>query len=134
MTNLIVARFTDGRTVKGRSLDVAQNRPTCHVRTESGSMEEVALKDLKALFFVKSLDGNAGHVDGAEISADDARLRGAHLVEVRFHDNERIVGLAMRYPPNQPFFFLVPVDTVSNNVRILINAAEVAAMQPVRRG
>ncbi|MGQ0765655.1 MAG: DUF6982 domain-containing protein [Gemmatimonadota bacterium] len=134
MTNLIVARFADGRTVKGRSLDVAQNRPTCHVRTEDGSMVEIALKDLKALFFVKSLDGDSAHVDGDTISDEDARLRGAHLVEVRFHDNERIVGLAMRYPPNQPYFFLVPVDMSGNNVRILINAAEVAAIQTVKRG
>jgi hypothetical protein len=129
MTNLIVARLADGRTVKGRSLDVAQNRPTCHVRTAEGAMVEVALKDLKALFFVKSLDGDSARVDSDAIAKDDPRLRGAHLVEIKFHDGERVVGLAMRYPPNQPYFFLVPVDSASNNLRILINAAEVATVQ-----
>jgi hypothetical protein len=131
MTNLIVARFSDGRIVKGRSLDVAQNRPTCHVRSPDGDMVEVKLKDLKALFFVKSLDGDAKRVDGDDIPEDDPRLRGAHLVEIKFRDGERIVGLAMRYPPTQPFFFLVPVDHTGNNLRILVNHSEVETMQAV---
>lgn len=128
MVNNIVARYADGRIVKGTSLDVAQDRPNCHVRTAEGAMVEVELKDLKALFFVKSLDGNAAHVEGDNIAATDPRLRGAKLVEVKFHDGERVVGLAMRYPPNKPYFFLVPVDAKSNNLRILVNQAQVASM------
>ena len=126
MANLIVARYTDGRTVKGTSLDVAQNRPNCHVRVADGNMVQVVLKELKALFFVKSLDGDPAHVDARSIAHSDPRLRGSHLVEITFHDGERITGLANRFPPNQPFFFLVPVDTTTNNLRILVNQGEVA--------
>lgn len=129
--NAIVARFADGRTVKGMSLDVAPERPTCHIRTDSGEMVMVELKDLKALFFVKSLDGNKDHVEGDAIASSDPRLRGAKLVEVKFHDGERVVGLAMRYPPNKPFFFLVPVDSRSNNLRILVNQGQVGSMSVV---
>lgn len=97
-------------------------------------MVEVALRDLKALFFVKSLEGDAKHVEGADIPSSDPRLRGSRLVEITFRDNERIVGLAMRYPPNKPYFFIVPVDHKSNNVRILVNRDQVgsiALVQPV---
>lgn len=132
--NALVARFADGRTVKGMSLDVAPERATCHIRTASGEMVEVVLKDLKALYFVKSLDGNKEFVEGDQIAPGDPRLRGAKLVEVRFKDGERTVGLAMRYPPNKPFFFLVPVDPRSNNLRILVNQAQVGSMQVVSSG
>ncbi len=130
--NAIVARFADGRTVKGVSLDVAPERPTCHVRTADGAMIEIAMRDLKALFFVKSLDGDPKHVEGGDIPDGDPRLRGARLVEVIFHDKERVVGLAMRYPPNKPFFFLVPADEKSNNMRILVNRDQVSNMALVQ--
>jgi hypothetical protein len=126
--NAVVARFADGRTVKGMSLDVAPERPLCHIRTAEGQMIEVALRDLKALFFVKSLEGDAKHVEGTDIANTDPRLRGAKLVEAVFSDNEKVVGLAMRYPPNKPYFFLVPVDTKSNNLRILVNRDQVASL------
>jgi hypothetical protein len=35
----------------------------------------------------------------------------------------------MRYPPNKPFFFLIPADTVSNNLRILVNREQVGSMK-----
>ena len=117
--------------MKGMSLDVAPERATCHIKTSAGEMVEVVLKDLKALFFVKSLEGNKAHVEGDQIAASDPRMRGARLVEVRFQDGERVVGLVMRYPPNKPFFFVVPVDPRSNNLRILVNQAQVGSMTVV---
>ena len=59
--NNVVARFADGRIVKGVSMNVDITKPACHVRTSDGKMEEVRLADLKALFFVKSLDGDSAH-------------------------------------------------------------------------
>lgn len=132
--NAVVARFADGRTVKGMSLDVAPERPTCHVRTAEGTMVEIALRDLKALFFVKSLEGDRHHNESVAVNTSDPRLRGAKLVEVTFHDTERIVGMAMRFPPLQTFFFLVPVDTASNNLRILVNRNQVKSMDVLNAG
>jgi hypothetical protein len=125
MANKIVARYADGRLLKGSSLDVDPARPRCHVRLADGTMTPVQLSELKALFFVKSLEGNAKHVEGGEIAPTDPRRRGSKLVQVTFHDGERIVGLSVRYPPNGEFFFLVPVDSRSNNLRILVNSAQV---------
>lgn len=126
--NAIVARYADGRTIKGMSLDVAPERPTCHVRTVEGAMVEVALRDLKALFFVKSLDGDSLRNDAQAVDATDPRLRGARLIEVVFHDQERIVGMVMRFPPLKTLFFLVPADPASNNLRILVNKEQVKTM------
>jgi hypothetical protein len=128
MANQVVARFSDGRLLKGSSLDVDPARPWCHLRAPDGSMSKIHLAELKALFFVKSFDGNAAHVEGGDIASTDPRLRGSKLVEVTFRDGERMVGLSMRYPPKGDFFFLVPVDPRSNNLRVLVNSAELKSM------
>jgi hypothetical protein len=94
-------------------------------------MIEIALADLKALFFVKSFDGDPKHVDAQAVPASDPRLRGSRLIEITFNDGEKIVGLATRFPPLKDLFFIVPADTASNNVRILVNKAHVKTMQPL---
>ena len=77
MTNHVVARFADGRTVKGTSLDVDPKRPVFHVSTPEGEMVEISMADLKALFFVRSLSGDPARADTHEVTASDPRLRGA---------------------------------------------------------
>ena len=44
--NKVVARFADGRIVKGVSMNVDITKPTCHVRTSDGKMEEVRLAEI----------------------------------------------------------------------------------------
>jgi hypothetical protein len=131
MSAKVVARFLDGRLLKGTTLDVDPKKPTCHVRPDGGKPTPVELRDLKALFFVRSYDGNSAHDEQLEPEPDDIRARGSVLVSLRFDDGEEIVGMTFRYPPNQPFFFVVPVDPKSNNVRVLINAAAVTSMKRV---
>lgn len=123
MANKVIARYLDGRVLKGSMMDVSPNRPICHLRETDGVMTQVRMDEIKALFFVKSLDGNPTHVEGQEIEPVDPRLRGSQLIEVTFGDGEKVRGLCMRYPPISTCFFLVPVDSASNNVRVLVNGA-----------
>jgi len=128
MKNDVVAHFLDGRLVKGTSLDVAANRPRCHVRTDD-AMVEVELAKLKALFFVRDIDGDREYTDSITADPSDMRLRGAKGIEVRFHDGERFVGLTNRYPPKQQFFFVLPIDANSNNIRVLVNRFAVESIK-----
>jgi hypothetical protein len=132
LANEVVARYIDGRIVKGTCLDVDPGRPTCHIKTvDQGKMVEVKLADLKALFFVKDYAGNAAHQEGTAVDPADARGRSFSAIDLQFKDGERIVGLTARFPPIRPFFYVLPVDTKSNNIRILVNrAAVVKITQP----
>ena len=125
MANEVVAHYLDGRVVKGVSHDIDPARPTCHIRTPDRQGIEVKLVDLKALFFVKSLAGDPTYTEGSTVEAGDQRARGAYRIEVQFADGERVVGMTVRYPPVRPFFYVVPADGRSNNLRILINRAAV---------
>jgi len=125
MANEVVAHYLDGRLVKGTCLDVDPVRPTCHIKTDERGMVQVMLAQLKALFFVRTLGGNPGYEEAKAIAASDARARGATQIELQFADGERVVGLTTRFPPVRRFFYVVPADANSNNLRILVNRSAV---------
>src|SRR6185436_19522154 len=115
--HLIVAHFIDGSVKKGLSLDVDPKKPVCHLKTETGGTIEVSLAETKALFFVRSATGDPGRNESRDAVPGDSRLMGARRVRVMFADKEEIVGLMNRYPPITPYFFMLPIDPLSNNVR-----------------
>ncbi|HEU5219646.1 MAG TPA: hypothetical protein VFU23_13385 [Gemmatimonadales bacterium] len=129
--HLIVAHFVDGSVKKGQSLDVDPKRPLCHLKTESGGTIEVALADVKALFFVRSATGDPSRDEARDPVPGDLRLVGARRVRVMFADKEEIVGLMNRYPPITHYFFMLPIDPLSNNIRILVNRDAVKEMGEV---
>ena len=130
--HLIVARFIDGRVQKGTSTDVDPKRLNCHLTTESGEKIVINLANVKALFFVKTATGRPEYQEAKGQSAGDSRLLGTKRVRVVFADKEEIVGLMNRYPPITPFFFMLPIDPKSNNIRILVNRAAVMEMGEVK--
>jgi hypothetical protein len=129
VANEVVARFLDGKVIKGVSLDVDPNRPICHVRTGERRMVEVKLTTLKALYFVKDLVGDAKRDDSTLLAEADERSHGSYPIDIEFIDGERLVGFTVRYPPIRPFFFVLPADVRSNNIRVLVNRAAVKRMQ-----
>jgi hypothetical protein len=132
MKNLVVARYRDGRVLKGISLDVGPGRTAFHVRPETGGPgTRVDMHELKALFFVKDLAGNSAHVEKLDPDPGDPRSRGASTIRMVFEDGEVMVALSNAYPPRQPYFFVVPVDRESNNHRIMVNGAAVVSMSAV---
>jgi len=133
LANEVVARYIDGRLVKGTCLDVDPGRPTCHIKPAApGKMVEVKLADLKALFFVKDFAGDSAHKEGNAVDPGDDRTLGFAAIELQFKDGEKIVGLTARFPPVRPFFFVLPADSASNNIRILVNRAAVVSLSQPR--
>lgn len=131
MSQKIVARFRDGRVLKGTSADVDSTKPVFHLRQRDGDMYPVRLEHLKALFYVRSLEGNPRRHERRIPDPADPRARATTVMTVVFEDGEVATGMTMRYPPTDAFFFMVPVDADSNNVRILVNRAAVAVMEKV---
>jgi hypothetical protein len=128
--NNVVAHFKDGRVLKGSSLAVDPNKPSFPLRPKEGKAVEVQFKDLKALFFVRSLEGNAHYTDARTIPPGDPRSRGSTKVRLEFEDGETLFGLMNSYPPAKPFFYLNPLDAQSNNIRILVNRGAVLSITP----
>ena len=128
MQNRVVARYLDGRTVKGTTADFLPTRASFHVipSGQSGTAIQaidIRIADLKAVFFVKNLAGDAAYNEGKAF-APDVRAMG-RKVQVEFKDGETVVGTTQGYQPDRPGFFVVPVDPRSNNDRCFVVMAAV---------
>src|SRR5262245_35874620 len=127
----VVARYLDGRLVKGYSFDFGPAQSRFHVFAEptaSGASTQVFLRDLKALFFVRDLAGDPTRHDGTKFPPGVAT--GPH-VEVRFRDGEVMVGTAEGSTADSPGFFLVPADPGSNNLRVYVLTAATRSVYPL---
>jgi Family of unknown function (DUF6982) len=111
----VIARYLEGRLVKGYTFDFGPAQPRFHVFAEpsaSGVSTRVFLRDLKPLFFVRDLVGDPARHDGTQFPPDDAT--GGH-VEVRFRDGGLMVGTVGGSATDSPGFFLVPADPGSTS-------------------
>jgi hypothetical protein len=120
--NKVVARFIDGRIVKGATVDFVPTKDRFHVSVEmaaAGSkIVEIDIKDLKALFFVKDLAGDPQHSEQKEFDTSHPPV--GRRIRVAFKDGEVLVGTTHGYQPGRPGFFLVPADAGSNIERCYI--------------
>lgn len=123
--NKVVARFADGRMVKGMTADFSPAKDLLHVRvaTTPAGVEyvEIHTKDLKALFFVKDLAGDPLHAERDEF--DPSRPPAGRPIRVAFKDGEILVGTTTGYRPGRPGFFLEPADASSNIERCYVVTA-----------
>lgn len=117
---MIVARFVDGRTLKGTTHDFLPNRPTFHVYVDGNERtkaEIVAVADLKAVFFVKDY---AGSKDRTDVPGFDGAQGFGRNAQVTFADGETVCGRTTGYNPQALGFFLLPADAGGNNTRIYV--------------
>ncbi|HEX6850205.1 MAG TPA: hypothetical protein VF139_02275 [Candidatus Polarisedimenticolaceae bacterium] len=115
----VVARFADGRVVKGTIQDFAPGRALFHIQpSEPGAAPmKVPVGALKALFFVKDYEGDPKRKD--RVDFDEASGQGRRLI-VHFTDGEAIAGITSAFAPDKPGFFMTPADPNTNNERIFV--------------
>jgi len=115
--NKVVARFRDGRMVKGSTSDFVPAKEFFHVAPTDAAGSKptlVQVKELKAIFFVKDF---AGRPDYTPTNAfEGERTPPGRKIKVVFADGEVIVGTTQGYQPGRPGFFMVPADQADNNI------------------
>ena len=118
----LVARFRDGRVLKGTTENFNPLSGGFHLMPEPASVDgkpvSIRLAELKAVFVVQDFRGKPGHVEKKTFTSKNASL-GARL-RITFSDGEVIVGHSLNYDPQGPGFFVFPADPASNNQRIYV--------------
>ncbi len=120
--NQVVVHFRDGTLQKGYTHDFTPLNDSFHLALEDGSGEikEIGITQLKAIFFVKSFDGNRSYVEKKFFEqVDQSRFRGLKI-RVVFNDGEILRGISLGYSDKKNGFFLIPVDPDCNNDRIFV--------------
>jgi hypothetical protein len=129
----IVVRYED-RAVRGfadiadlgsveQLLHTSQQDPLESIRLkllDSEAVEEVPTKDAKAVFFVKTFEGDLKH--RALHFHEHAPVMQGLWVRVYFHDNEMIEGIVSNTSDYvlQDGFFLMPTDPNGNNKLVYV--------------
>ncbi len=123
--NRIVVHYKNGNIVKGITHDFVPEKPKFHLVHQDGKTEEIDTELLKAVFFVKSYEGNKDYQEAKGFAKiDPIKFRGMKI-KVTFLDNEVIYGATMGYNKNRKGFFIFPADPDSNNIRIYVVASAI---------
>jgi hypothetical protein len=100
---------------------------TLHVRLfDTNTVEEISIKDVKAIFYVHNFDGDANHKE-MSFYGKSPIVHGIWM-RVQFLDGEVIEGIvhnSIRYLVD-PGFFLVPTHPGSNNKLIYVSKSQLA--------
>ena len=125
MKNKVVARYADGRMVKGSTSDFVPTKDVFHVADANAGPAapplRVQLSELKALFFVKDFAGSPKHTSTNDFV--QGRPIAGRKIQVVFKDGETIVGTTQGYQPGRPGFFMVPADPDVNTERCYVVTA-----------
>jgi len=123
----VILRFLDGKMLKGLIKNLKLTDDHLFIADESDHQLKVRLKELKAIFFVKSFEGNRAHHEKKTFSGTPPASK---RVFVKFKDGETMMGFVEGDIPWEKGFFLesmkekgfnlIPVDEESNNTRILV--------------
>jgi hypothetical protein len=126
----VIARYINGSMIRGITYDFFPNKDRFHVVPADKPLEkpiEVVLKDLKAVFVVRTFDGDPGYVEQKTYREGDIP-QGTPL-EVTFTDGEVMVGSTMGFDPKRQGFFLQPVDPMGNNIRVFVVTSSLKSMR-----
>ena len=122
--NKVVAHFSDGRVLKGSTQNFLPNRETFHVLPAEGTpVREVRTPQLKGLFFVKDLAGDAARADLRGFLSAPGESGHGKKIAVRFADGELLCGHSLAYQPGRSGFFVSPCDSAGNNLRVYVVSA-----------
>ena len=123
--NKIVVRFQDGRIMKGITSDFMPNKDTFHILPMDALPNvkplPVAVRELKAVFFVKDFAGDPQYQDKKEF--DSTRPVTGRKIKVVFKDGELLIGTTQGYQPGRPGFFVIPIDPNANSDRCFVVSA-----------
>jgi len=132
MKDRVVIRFKDGKVLKGfiDAFDDASD----HIDVTLADTKDAAsipFDDLKAVFFVRSFEGESGYREKKKYGISAKR---GDRVFVKFADGELLVGFLIGDVPwdkkkgynlsktdsGQKGFYLLPTDNNSNNIKVFI--------------
>lgn len=133
LKNRVVVRYRDGRKLKGFTWDFLPTKDVFHVADEKDEkkISEISTRDLKAVFFVKTFEGDKNRQPGYSLESF-RKIPGLKL-KVTFFDGEVLYGTTNAYAPGRKAFFLLPADKSGNNDRVYVFAEATSGIEPVQQ-
>ena len=128
---LVAVRSLDKVVIKGWTSDFRPNRDFFHVEEEGDSAPvRVAIENLKAIFFIKTLGGDPSCVDKRSF---EKRVGPEKKVWIEFVDGEKMAGWSSSFASPRKGFFVFPADPNSNTEMAYVFRSAIAQMKEGER-
>jgi hypothetical protein len=124
---MVVARHLDGRKIKGRTTEFHPQRDYFRIEADpKGIPVDIATEGLKAVYFVRSLDGDPNRKDSREFPRTAGQVRRKLWLE--FKDGERMACWPVSMPLGKDGFWVIPTDCSSNVEKAYVFRSAVSKM------
>ena len=126
----VVIRYNNGSMIKGWIENFNPNREIFFLQPLKEYSEQAKLDikitdtNLKAIFFVKDFIGNSEYQKIRSFQKHIWNIPSQRRIIIYFKDGEKLYGSSYGYNPTKTGFFVYPIDSEDNNIRIfVINSA-----------
>jgi hypothetical protein len=118
----VAARFNNGKVLKGYVKDFTADSDMVFLdEAESGMNHIIPINELKALFFIRTFEGDRDYREKKAFGVSPSKGR---KVFIKFKDGEVPFqkGFTLTKPDGteDTGFFLAPSDTDSNNIKVFV--------------
>lgn len=120
----VIAHFKNGLLLKGYTQNFRPPIRTFVIVSEhdADDISEISMTDLKALFFVKTFEGENGYIEKNKFEVVDTSSLKGLKVKIVFSDGEIIRGMTPNYRNIFTGFYIKPLDPKCNNNFVYILA------------
>ena len=120
----VVVRLRDKTLLKGK---ISHFSPFCsyfHLELLNGESVIVKINKIKAMFFVKSFEGNKQY----KYKYEDKLFWIGDKITLKFNDGEKMVGYSQNFDFTPNGYFVTPADVNGNNTYVFASKSAVNSM------
>jgi hypothetical protein len=131
--NKVVVHYIGGKLAKGYAFNFNQDKDMFQLYADRTKTEviEVSHSELKAVFFVKTFEGNPAY-KCPETSEEDVQCVSGMKLRIVFKDGEAMYATTWGYSPARKGFFIAPFDKDDNNKKIYVINSSTSSVQVIR--
>ena len=122
--NKIVVRFKDSTLLKGTVNVFSPFHKYFQLAMPDGDVVTVDIDRIKAMFFVKSFEGNKKY----SYTYKDALFWAGDKIMVKFNDGEKLIGYTDQLDCSPKGFFITPADLNGNNKYVFASKSAIQSM------
>jgi hypothetical protein len=120
----VVVRLKDKTSLKGKISNFSPLYSFFQLELLNGDSVIVNIDKIKAMFFVKSFEGNKQY----NYKYEDKLLWAGDKITLKFNDGEKIVGYAQHSDFTPKGYFITPADVNGNNTYVFASRSAIDNM------
>ena len=117
----MIIRLKNKTLMKGRTSDFSPESESINMQLLSGETVTLDIEKIKAVFFVKSFEGN----NKFTYSYKDEISWAGHKVKIVFNDNEVMIGYTSDALESKHGFLVIPAELYGNNNNVFVVASAI---------